>query len=74
MKPQSEKTSVRTYLQYHYDYVVVFVENNFGSPLYECTFFQTRKKAEQFNEEKLHGFGDVMTTRQALKRCEFITE
>ena len=73
MKLQSEKTSVRTYLDYGYNYVVVLVENEYVVG-YETEFCKTRSKAEKYNRERLQGFGKVMTTRQAMKEYEFITE
>lgn len=72
MKTQEQKTNVKTYLEHGYNYVVVLTETKvFNVPLYECNFFKTRKKAENFNAERLNFMADVMTTRQAVKKYEF---
>ena len=74
MRTQSEKTNVRTYLDYGYNYVVVMTETEYcNQPMYQCDFFKTRKKAEKFNREQLQGWGNVMTTRQAVNKYEFLT-
>lgn len=73
MKLQSEKTTTKTYLDYGYNYVVVLVENEYFIG-YEAEFCKTRRQAEKYNREKLYGFGKVMTTRQAAKSYNFITE
>jgi hypothetical protein len=75
MKTQDQKTDVKTYLEYGYNYVVVLIDTEtFNVPMYECKFFKTRKKAENFNAERLHYYGEVMTTRQAVKKYEFFVK
>jgi hypothetical protein len=72
MKIQDQKTNVNPYLEHGYNYVVVLTDNEtFNVAMYECDFFKTRKKAENFNAERLHYYGEVMTTRQAVKKYEF---
>ena len=72
MKAQDQKTNVNPYLEHGYNYVVVLTENEyFNQPMYDCDFFKTRRKAERFNQEILHYYGNVMTTRQAVKKYEF---
>ena len=74
MKTQDQKTNVKTYLEHGYNYVVVLTDTEtFNVHMYECDFFKTRKKAENFNAERSHYYGEVMTTRQAIKKYKFLT-
>ena len=75
MKPQSEKTSTRTYLEHGYNYIVVETETEYwNQPMYDCTFFKTRRQAQWFNERRLKNTGKVLTTRQAMREFDFIVE
>lgn len=72
MKTQDQTTNVNPYLEHGYNYVVVMTENEYyNHAMYEYYFFKTRRKAEKFNAEGLHYFGNVMTTRQAVKQYYF---
>lgn len=48
-----------------YLYVVVFYDQSHG--FYDVTHFKTASKAKRYNEERLAGNGQVMTTRQLAK-------
>lgn len=75
MKPQTEKTMVGVYRKHGYNYVVVLTEDTYcNQPMYACDFFKTRERAQRFNREQLHNFGEVMTALQATKKYDFFVE
>ena len=75
MKTQDQKTNIKSYIENGYNYVVVLTENEyFNQPMYDCDFFKTRRKANKFNAEILHYNGNVMTSRQAVKKYEFFVK
>ena len=49
---------------YNHNYIVI-LDGHSANPDFKV--FKTRPAAEQFNEEKLDGHGDVLTFRQAAK-------
>ena len=73
MKTQSQKESQNVYLEHGYNYIVVFVESTSNSAFYETQHFTNKKQAERYNEEKLQGFGEVLTVRQSVKKYDFLT-
>lgn len=69
MTPTRKKEKQTAFLKQGLDYVAVLIWGN----RYQATHFQTRKEAEDFNFEKLGRIGEVMTTRDAIEKFDFLT-
>lgn len=69
MQPTTQKENQRPYLENGYNYVAILVYGN----EYYVKHFKTRLQAVKYNWDNLGGGGDVLTTRQAIKKYEFLT-
>jgi hypothetical protein len=69
MKSVKEIETQKAYLDHGYNYIVVFTDDY---DCYETAHFKSRRSAEMFNENKLSGFGEVMTVHQAVKKYDFL--